>query len=125
MSLFIIRIAVRWAVRERCLTTLFKELRREAARQWHEDNEATREAYIRQMFSMDAPQSTPGQFYEALKVANLEHSAMSWGGFNLFGDQKSIKELQRIQNEAANVEAYWRPEHLRMRAMLAAVEAKP
>jgi hypothetical protein len=42
---------------------------------------------------------TVTEFYDALKVTNKEYSAMSWGGFNLFGDRKSIAELGRLMNK--------------------------
>jgi hypothetical protein len=35
-----------------------------------------------------------------------EISGMSWGGFYLIGNDKSIKELQRIENAAAQIEVY-------------------
>lgn len=34
--------------------------------------------------------------YEAAKKLDAEISAMSWNGFNLFGDKKSINELERL-----------------------------
>lgn len=37
------------------------------------------------------------EFYDALNKANLEYSALSWDGFNLFGDKKSIEEAERLQ----------------------------
>jgi hypothetical protein len=41
----------------------------------------------------------------ALTNAGLEYSAMSWGGFNLFGDRKSIDEAKRLLHAAGTVEA--------------------
>ena len=35
-----------------------------------------------------------------------EISGMSWGGFYLIGNDKSIKELRRIENAAAQIEVY-------------------
>lgn len=34
--------------------------------------------------------------HEVLTAANLEYAAMSWNGFNLFGDRKSIDEAKRL-----------------------------
>lgn len=45
----------------------------------------------------------PAEFYEALKEAGLEHSVMSWSGFNVFGDHKSIEEARRLLNLAGTV----------------------
>lgn len=38
--------------------------------------------------------------YDTVKALNVEMSAVSWAGFNLFGDAASIKELQRLMGEA-------------------------
>jgi hypothetical protein len=35
-------------------------------------------------------------FYDALNKTEKEYSATSWGGFNLWGDRKSIDELHRL-----------------------------
>ena len=40
--------------------------------------------------------ATVNDFYDALR--HLEHSGMSWSGFNVFGDDKSIKEVKRLTN---------------------------
>jgi hypothetical protein len=40
---------------------------------------------------------TVAEFYDALNATDKEYMAMSWGGFNLFGDRLSIKELSRLQ----------------------------
>jgi hypothetical protein len=37
--------------------------------------------------------------YEALQVKNKEFDSISWGGFNLFGDHKSIQEVRRLLHE--------------------------
>jgi len=42
-------------------------------------------------------------FHLALERAGLEYSGMSWGGFNVFGDNKSIREVQRLQHLAGQV----------------------
>lgn len=63
--------------------------------------------------------STATDIYGALHAANLSYSAMSWSGFNLFGDQPSIDELKRLVHEVGNIEAYWRPNHIRMQEQLA------
>jgi hypothetical protein len=43
--------------------------------------------------------------YEAAKEMGAELSALSWGGFNLFGDDKSIKELQRLMHAESRMKA--------------------
>lgn len=45
------------------------------------------------------------RFHAALTAADLEYAGMSWGGFNLFGDRKSIAEAQRLQHLAGQREA--------------------
>lgn len=40
--------------------------------------------------------TTVMDIHNALKEANIEYSAMSWNGFNLFGDEKSIAEAHRL-----------------------------
>lgn len=35
-----------------------------------------------------------------------ELSGMSWSGFNLFGDDKSIRELKRLHNRSSQLEVY-------------------
>jgi hypothetical protein len=42
------------------------------------------------------PEGSASQFYTALNAANFEYSAMSWSGFNVFGDRKSINEVGRL-----------------------------
>lgn len=54
--------------------------------------------------------STATDIYGVLNAANISYCAMSWSGFNLFGDQNSIDELKRLKNVDANVEVYWRPQ---------------
>ncbi len=53
---------------------------------------------------------------DALLAANVPYSGMSWGGFNLFGDDKSIKELRRLQHAAGTAETF-REEVIRLRAL--------
>ena len=36
------------------------------------------------------------QIHDALKAANLEYAALSWNGFDLFGERKSIQEAKRL-----------------------------
>lgn len=38
--------------------------------------------------------------HAALSAADLSYSARSWNGFNLFGDTKSISEVDRLEHEA-------------------------
>lgn len=47
--------------------------------------------------------ASPREFYKALDAAKLKYAASSWGGFNLFGDIRSIEELSRIRHEAGIV----------------------
>ena len=39
--------------------------------------------------------------YDAAKEAGIELSAISWNGFNLFGDKKSIDEVKRLMTMEA------------------------
>lgn len=41
--------------------------------------------------------------YDAARALGAELTAMSWNGFNLFGDKKSIDELQRLMTMEARV----------------------
>ena len=34
--------------------------------------------------------------HDALKEAGLEYAALSWNGFDLFGERKSIEEAKRL-----------------------------
>ena len=43
------------------------------------------------------------KFHDALTTANIEYSGLSWGGFNLFGNRKSINEAMRLLHEAGKV----------------------
>lgn len=36
------------------------------------------------------------EVHGALKASGLEYSALSWGGFNIFGDGASIQEVTRL-----------------------------
>jgi hypothetical protein len=33
---------------------------------------------------------------DALSVTHTAHSAVSWGGFNVYGDEKSIRKVRRL-----------------------------
>lgn len=46
-----------------------------------------------------------GTFHDALKAAGVEYAALSWGGFDLYGDHKSIQEARRFLHEAGTVPA--------------------
>lgn len=43
--------------------------------------------------------------FEASRAIDAEITGLSWGGFNLFGDRKSIRELERLMGEASAAEA--------------------
>lgn len=43
--------------------------------------------------------------FDAAKELGAELSAVSWNGFNLFGDRKSIDELKRLMHTEARVDA--------------------
>lgn len=45
-------------------------------------------------------EATPNDFHDALKSMNKDYSALSWAGFNLFGDEKSIQELKRLEHQS-------------------------
>lgn len=45
------------------------------------------------------------KFHDAFQAANIEYSGMSWDGFNLFGDRRSIDEARRLRHEAEKVSA--------------------
>lgn len=38
--------------------------------------------------------------HAALSAANLSYSALSWNGFNVFGNDESVAEIKRLQDEA-------------------------
>ena len=44
-----------------------------------------------------------GKIHSALKDAGLEYAALSWNGFNLFGDRKSIEEAKRLLHNSDDV----------------------
>jgi len=48
-------------------------------------------------------------------------SGLSWDGNVICGDAKSIKAVQRALNDADQVEAFWRPNHIRISARLEAI----
>src|SRR3954468_7585737 len=47
--------------------------------------------------------ATPSDFYARLD--GLQFSALSWNGFNLFGDSKSIEEVRRLMFQEARANA--------------------
>lgn len=55
---------------------------------------------------------------EVLRNNGIAHSAMSWNGFNLFGDAKSIQEVHRLMHEADRAKAL---EAMLMRNMKSAI----
>jgi hypothetical protein len=73
------------------------------------------------MTSTQEPRSnelTVSEFYDALKATDKEFSATSWGGFNLFGDRKSINELNRL----INIESFIKPLHERIKSQQDIIE---
>ena len=42
---------------------------------------------------------TPEGFWDALCMTDKGFAGISWGGFNLFGDRKSIAELSRLMHQ--------------------------
>jgi hypothetical protein len=57
-----------------------------------------------------------GSIYDALASARVSFSAMSWNGFNVYGDEASIKEVGRLQHQDYVVECL-RKEVLALRKM--------
>jgi hypothetical protein len=49
---------------------------------------------------------TINAFWDAIADHDIECSGISWAGFNLFGDHKSINEVQRLLNVEARFKAY-------------------
>lgn len=47
----------------------------------------------------------PTAVFEAAKRLDSDISGMSWGGFNLFGDRRSIRELERLLTLDSHVAA--------------------
>lgn len=43
---------------------------------------------------------TIAKIHNSLSKENIEYSAISWNGFNIVGDEKSIKEVKRLMHEA-------------------------
>jgi hypothetical protein len=39
------------------------------------------------------------EFHDALKAAGRSYSALSWNGFNVFGDETSIAEVRRLLHQ--------------------------
>jgi hypothetical protein len=48
---------------------------------------------------------TAQEMHAALTASGKEYSAMSWSGFNVFGDAASIKEIARLQHVADSAPA--------------------
>lgn len=48
-------------------------------------------------------QAPAHEIHYALAAADIEYSGLSWGGFNIFGDRKSIEEVKRLQHLADTV----------------------
>lgn len=44
--------------------------------------------------------------YQCAKEKNVEVSGMSWSGFNLLGDRKSIDEVRRLMYEEERFKAF-------------------
>jgi hypothetical protein len=44
-------------------------------------------------------------FHDALTHAAIPYAGLSWGGFNLFGDRRSIDEAKRMQHEVGTIPA--------------------
>jgi hypothetical protein len=59
--------------------------------------------------------SEPRKIHEALSALGIEYAALSWGGFNLFGDQKSVTEASRLLHMEGTVQAL-QAEVVRLRA---------
>jgi len=60
--------------------------------------------------------------YDALNKAALTYSAMSWSGFNLVGDKKSIDKLTSLVHHENSIETFWRPEVIKLRAEIEALK---
>jgi hypothetical protein len=50
-----------------------------------------------------ANELTVSEHYDALNATDKEYAAISWGGFNLFGDRKSIKEVERLMHRESHI----------------------
>jgi hypothetical protein len=48
---------------------------------------------------------TAAKFHDALQKSGLQYAAMSWGGYNVFGDKASIDEIKRLHHLAGTVPA--------------------
>lgn len=42
----------------------------------------------------------------ALTTSGVEYAGISWGGFELFGNRRSIDEFKRLQHRAAQTEYF-------------------
>jgi|AmaraimetP72IA01_FD_contig_41_595037_length_577_multi_3_in_0_out_0_2 hypothetical protein len=47
--------------------------------------------------------TTANEFHKALADAGLQYSGLSWSGFAVFGDERSIAEVKRLQHLAGMV----------------------
>lgn len=63
----------------------------------------------------------PWSFYDALKVAGIEHASFCVNGVTVFGDRSAAKEAERWHHESVSVGTYWRPEVIRQRDLLSAL----
>jgi hypothetical protein len=43
---------------------------------------------------------TSSDIYDALNTLDKDYSSMSWNGFHLFGDKRSIDELKRLEHQS-------------------------
>lgn len=43
------------------------------------------------------------RFHDALSAANIEYAGLSWGGFNLFGERRSVDEAKRLLHNSDSV----------------------
>lgn len=55
--------------------------------------------------------------YDDIKP-NTSYSAYTTDGILVFGDRKSIERVKLWHHEATNVEAWWRPNYLRLQQQL-------
>lgn len=71
--------------------------------------------------------NTVSRIYDALKVADIEFSALSTGGFNIFGDRKSVDHFRTAlhyydqwDSTVTNLR-HWREEAGKLHAKLAEI----
>lgn len=63
------------------------------------------------------PDTAAHKFIDALNAANLEYSGLSWSGFNVFGDSKSIEKVKHL-TQVENYVTALREEIQRLRVKL-------